>query len=139
MTDPLSQTVDAIRKEAGDNGIRLFYGYVAEKSDIPFVHWNRERGGDWKKFLVSAKAFNTRALCVNWDSFEQNEIDDSIANLESTTSDNDPENKEEAEQTKQLTDKIRAFQSKVGLTWAIDLAFIANAVDALLPGNGRLV
>jgi hypothetical protein len=77
---------------------------------------------------VSARTFNTRVLYVNWDSFQQNEIDDSIANLESTTSDNDPENKEGAEQTKQLPDKIRALQSKVGMTCVVDLAFIANAV-----------
>jgi hypothetical protein len=103
--------------------LQIFYGYLTEESEVPSVHWNSERGGDWKKFVECAKAFNAHILYVNWAPFEQFEIDDSIAALESS-----PEDRAEDEETNKQMAQIRAFQSKVGMTCVIDLAFLTNGV-----------
>lgn len=123
VNDTLSKTIEAICKEAESNPLLIFYGYLAEESEVPSVHWNSERGGDWKKFLWCAKAFHARVLYVNWAPFEQFEIDDSISLLESTHEDG-----EEDEAAKKQVAQIRAFESKVGITCVIDLAFFANGV-----------
>jgi hypothetical protein len=123
MNDPLSITVEAICKEAGSNALQIFYGYLAGERGVPSVHWNSEHGGDWQNFLGCAKALNAHVLYVNWASFEQFEIDDSIEALEST-----PEDSEVDEETKKQIAQIRAFQSKVGITCVIDLAFLADGV-----------
>jgi len=123
MNDTLSETVEAICKEAESNALQVFYGYLAEESEVPSVHWNSEHGGDWKYFLGRAKALDARVLYVNWAPFEQFEIDDSISPLESGHEDG-----EEDEATKRQMALIRAFESKVGMTCVIDLAFFANGV-----------
>jgi hypothetical protein len=123
MNDPLLKTVEAICKEAESNALQIFYGYVAEESKVPSVHWNSEHGGDWKKFVGGAKAFDAHVLYVNWAPFEQFQIDDSVLALGSSSEDGDVDK----ETTKQV-DQLRAFQSKVGMTCVIDLAFFANGV-----------
>lgn len=104
--------------------MRVFYAYLAEDSKIPSVHWNREHGGDWKKFLVCARTLGASVLYLNWAPFEQFEIDDSISKLESKMTEDDEEDNE----IKKLQSQVRGFQSKVGMTCVIDLAFVANGV-----------
>ncbi len=123
MNDPLSKTVESICKEADNSALQVFYGYLAEENEVPSVYWNSEHGGDWKKFVECAKAFNAHILYLNWVPFEQFEIDDALVVLESI-----PEDGEEGAETKKQKTQIRAFQSKVSLTCVIDLAFLANGV-----------
>jgi hypothetical protein len=123
MNDPLSKTVEAICKEAESNALQIFYGYVAGESGVPSVHWNSEHGGDWKKFVGCAKAFDAHVLYINWAPFEHFQIDDSISALESASEDGD-----EVEETTKQMNQLRSFKSKVGMTCVIDLAFFANGV-----------
>jgi hypothetical protein len=123
VNDPLSKTVEAICKEAESNALQIFYGYLAEESKVPSVHWNTEHGGGWKKFVECAKAFDGHVLYINWFPFEQFQIDESVSALESASEDGD----EDEETTKQMN-QLRAFQSKVGITCVIDLAFLADGV-----------
>ncbi len=124
MNDPLLSTLDGIRKEAEPSGLRIFYGYMAEQTNVPSAHWNRENGGDWKKFLACARTVGANILYLNWAPFEQFEVDDAVAALESKLA----ENTYEEEETKKLVSQVRTFQSKVGLTCVIDLAFVASGV-----------
>lgn len=123
MNDPLRKAVEAICEEAGSKALQIFYGFLAEESEVPSVHWNLEHGGDWRNFVQCAKALDAHVLYVNWAPFEQFEIDDSIAAVESP-----PEDGERGGDAKNQMAQIRAFQSKVGLTCVIDLAFVANGV-----------
>lgn len=124
MDDPLSKTLDEIRKDADQSGLKIFYGYMAEETNVPSVHWNRENGGDWKKYLACARTIGANILYLNWAPFEQFQIDDAISTLESKLA----EGTEEEEETKNLLCQVRTFQSKVGLTCVIDLAFISSGV-----------
>lgn len=124
MNDPFSKKLEDIRQEAEDSGMRVFYGYLAEERSVPSVHWNSENGGDWKKFFACARTVSANILYLNWAPFEQFEIDDSIAELESRTAEVDEEDNE----TKKLVSQIKSFQSKVGMICVIDLAFVANGV-----------
>jgi hypothetical protein len=124
MNDLLSKTLEEVRKEAEGSGMRIFYGYLAEEKSVPTVHWNRENGGDWKKFLVCARTLSATILYVSWAPFEQFEIDDAVSTLESELTQDESEDKE----TRKLLSQIPVFQAKVGLTCEIDLAFIANGV-----------
>jgi hypothetical protein len=123
MNDPLSKTVEVICKEAESNALQIFTGYLAEESKVPSVHWNSDHGGNWKQFVGCAKAFDALVLYVNWAPFEQFQIDDSVSALELACEDGD-----ENEESKRQIAQIRAFQTKVGLTCVIDLAFLANGV-----------
>src|SRR6266478_4662692 len=122
MADTLSKTLDEIRKEAEGSGIRIFCGYLAEGNNVPAVHWNRENGGDWKKFFVCARTLGANILYVNWAPFEQFEIDDALEKLESEITEATDE------ETKKVLSQVRAYQPKVGLTCVIDLAFVANGI-----------
>jgi len=124
MNDPLSKTLEEIHEEAKGSGMRIFYGYLAEHNKVPAVHWNRENGGDWKKFFVCGRTLSATILYVNWAPFEQFEVDDAMSKLESEIAEDD----DEEEETKKLLTQVRAFQSKVGLTCVIDLAFVANGM-----------
>jgi hypothetical protein len=124
MNNPFSKKLEEIRKEAEGGGTRIFYGHLAEDSNVPTVHWNQENGGDWKKFLVCAKALSPKILYVSWAQFEQSQIDDAISKLESKIT----EDVEEDKETNKLLSQVRSFQSKVGLTYFIELVFIADAV-----------
>src|SRR5260370_5108446 len=101
MNDPLSKMVEAVCEQAESNALQIFYGYLAEESEVPSAHWNSEHGGDWKKFVECAKAFNAHILYVNWAPFEQFEIDDAIVALDST-----PEGSEEDDETKKQWTQI---------------------------------
>ncbi len=124
MDDPFLKTLDEIRKGADQSGLRIFYGYMAEESKVPSVHWNRENGGDWKQFLACARTVGANVLYVNSAPFEQFQVDDAISVLESKLADG----AKEEEETKRLVSQVRTFQPKVGLTCIIDLAFVANGV-----------
>jgi hypothetical protein len=124
MNDPFSIKLEEIRKEAEGGGTRIFYGHLAEDSNVPTVHWNQENGGDWKKFLACAKVLSPNILYVNWAPFEQFEIDDAISKLESKITEDEEEDKE----TNKLLSQVRAFQPKVGITCFIELVFIADGV-----------
>ncbi len=124
MDDALLKTVDDIRKVADQGGLKVFLGYLSEESKVPSVYWNRENGGDWRDFLVCARAVGAGILYLNWAPFEQFEIDDAVSALESRLA----EGGEGADEERELLNKVRTFQSKVGLTCAIDLAFLANGV-----------
>jgi hypothetical protein len=89
---------------------------------------DREQGGDWKSFLACAKASNTNILYLSWDSFDQDDIDDSLSKLESDILKGDEKQLGHPEQIKKLTSQILEFQSRVGLTCVVDLGFVANGV-----------
>jgi len=124
MNESLSKTLDEIRKEAEDSGMRIFYGYLVDEGHVPAVHWNRENGGDWKKFFVCARTLSANILYVNSALFEEFEIDDAVSKLESEIAEDDDEERE----TQKLLRQVRAFQPKVGLTCVIDLAFVASGI-----------
>jgi hypothetical protein len=124
MNDPLSKTLEEIRKEAEKSGVRIFNGALAEDNNVPTVYWSRENGGDWDMFFACAKTLNASILYVSWDSFEQSEIDDAVSKLESEIT----EDHEEDRDTSNLLNEVRAFQPKVGLTRVIELVFVANGM-----------
>jgi hypothetical protein len=124
MNDPFLKKLEEIRKETEGGGTQIFYGHLAEHSNVPTVHWNEENGGDWKKFLVRAKALSPQILYMSWAPFEQFQIDEAISKLESQITEDEEEDKE----TNKLLSEVRAFHSKVGITCFIELVFIANGV-----------
>lgn len=123
MDDHLLKLVEQVKKAAESSEIRVFYGYLAEESSFTSVHWNSDHGGDWKSYLECAKALSVRVLYVNWAPFEQFEIDESIEALRSK-----PDQGEQGKETEKAIAEIRQFQSKVGITCVVDLAFVANGV-----------
>ena len=124
MSDPLERTVDEIRQTAGNMALGVFFGWmVADK--VPTVHWNQERGGDWRAFLECAKSLKAEVIYLNWTPFEEFQVDDAVSELESTITQNDGS---ELEGAKDRLSKITKFKKKVGLTCVIDLAFVASGV-----------
>jgi hypothetical protein len=123
MNDPMAQTIEAILRDAEASGLHVFYGFLTETNRTASVHWNSDHGGDWKKFLACARTLSAQVLYINWIPFEQFEIDESSAKLQSDSEDGD-----QSSETKESIEEIRAFQSKVGMTCAIDVGFIANGV-----------
>ena len=120
MNDPLAKTVDKIREAAKSGGLQIFYGWLPEDEDRLTVHWNQDNGGDWKSFLDCAKAVSANILYLNWAPFEQFQIDDAVTEIESEV--------DEGSDETGVLGKLRAFNTKVGLTCVIDLAFVANGV-----------
>jgi hypothetical protein len=122
MPDALLKTVQEIQKAIRAKGLRVYYGYLPEETSVPSVHWNSENGGEWDAFLDCAEELGSKVVYVNWAPFEQFQIDEAVSCLESDGS-GLPADEEKTELA-----QIRAFQSRVGSTCVIDLAFVANGV-----------
>jgi hypothetical protein len=123
MSDALLKTVQEIQETVRAKGLQVYYGYLAEETSVPSVHWNSENGGEWGRFLDCAVELGAKVVYVNWAPFDQFQIDEVISALRSDGSEL-PGNGEDSESLAQ----IRAFQSKVGLTCVVDLAFVANGI-----------
>jgi len=134
MSDPLSKTLEAIREVAKDSSLQLFCGWLSENDKIPEVYWDKDNGGDWRNFLGCATAVNAKVLYLTWAPFEQFQVDEVVAELESELAER--EGREDgASETRELVGDARAFESKVGLTCIIELAFVANGVLHIYQEN----
>jgi len=127
MNDPLSKTLEEIRQVAENSGLHIFFGWLAEHNDSLAVHWNEDNGGDWKGFLGCAKAVSASILYLNWAPFEQFHVDDAVSEIESELTESEGRD-DGTKDIKKLLNQIRAFETKVGLTCIIDLAFVSNGV-----------
>jgi hypothetical protein len=127
MNDLLLKTVQEIRHVAKTDNLQIFYGWLVEADNPLAVHWNRDNGGSWEKFLECAKIAGANILYLNWAPFEQFQIDDAVEELESKLAE-DEEQTEGSDETSALVRQAREFDAKVGLTCVIDLAFVASGV-----------
>lgn len=123
MPDALLKIVQEIQKAIRARGLQVYYGYMAEETSVPSVHWNSENGGDWEGFLDCAADLGAKVAYVNWAPFEQFEIDEAVSALQADESELSP-----ARGQAESLEEIRTFQTKVGLTCVIDLAFVANGI-----------
>jgi hypothetical protein len=124
MNDPLSQTVEEIRRSATSRGLVVFFGWLAEHKG-PAVNWNEAHGGDWKALLECASSLGAKVLYLDWAPFEQSEIDDAVADLEAELANDEAEDDEVASIKKEI-DQLRGFKKRVALTCIIDLAFVVE-------------
>ncbi len=116
--------MDKIRALAKACGLQIFFGWLSEgETENVSVHWNQDLGGNWENFLECARALKASVLYLNWAPFEQSQVDDAVAALESDPLDERPDHEET-----NLLANLRAFESKVGLTCVIDVAFVANGI-----------
>lgn len=67
-SDRLLKTVEEIVDHAQKEGLVTFYGLM-QGSEEHTVHWSEEHGGDWKKFLGTAKALGARIGVPELDPF----------------------------------------------------------------------
>jgi hypothetical protein len=121
-SDPLIKTVEEILAHAKEEGFFIFYG-LACGSEENSVHWNEEHGGDWKKFLESAKGLGVRGLYFDWTPFEEFQIDEALHEL--------PAHEESQMSTAEIEEYNRAvekYRERVGSTAIIDLAFAVDGV-----------
>jgi hypothetical protein len=124
-SDPLLKTVEEIIGRAKSDGFVIFYGW-AHGSKENTIYWNEEHGGDWNKFLGSAKALGAKVVYLNWAPFEEFQVDEAIAEGSSeATDDRELEASAEIEEQKK---QIEKYCDKVGLTSIIDLAFVLDGV-----------
>jgi hypothetical protein len=121
-SDALLEKVEAIVNAAKGHGMVVFYGW-AHGSDQETVSWNQEHGGDWEGFLECAKAAGARMLYVNWDPFEEFQINDALEHLEGAIAEGKGPGIEQPNSVPSRRE-IEAYRNRVGLTAVIDLAFV---------------
>src|SRR5229473_41150 len=126
MNDPLARTVEEIQQSAKHESLCLYYGWMAGEK-LPTVHWNEERGGDWRAFLECAKNLKAQVVYLNWTPFEQFQVEEAVSELELKMANNDGLS-DELEDAKDRLNRMTKFKTKVGLTCLIDLAFVAHGV-----------
>jgi hypothetical protein len=123
MTDPLYKTLEDILKKAKADGARVFHGYIADADGATVARWDRESGG-WQEFIACAKACGANILYVDKTVFEQSQIDEAA----SIFSEEPSEEREGDEGNQSALRGIQEFETKIGLTCAIELAFVTNGV-----------
>jgi hypothetical protein len=132
MNDPLAKTLDEISEAAKDSGLQIFFSPLLQNESLT-AEWSQRHGGDWKNFLACAKAVGANLLYLHWVPFEQFQIDDAAATIESDLARAGDSN--DGTDTKKLLGHLRAFETKVGLTCVIELAFLASGVVHIYQGN----
>lgn len=118
VSDPQLKTVEEICANARDLGLAIFYGFVDDQEGC--IHWNEEHGGDWKKFLQTAKTLSAKLLYLNWAPFQEFQVDEALAEIEGGDPDSSESDKTEIDDKRR---EIEKYRDKVGLTAVIDLAF----------------
>ncbi len=126
MSDPLLEIVETIRQAAKISDLQIFFGRLSEFNG-PMAQWNDSRGGDWEAFLACATTLNTKVIYLNWNLFEQDDVDQAISAAESELLEAEA-NDEEAHEIKSRMNAINALISKIGSTCLIDLAFVTGGV-----------
>ena len=121
-TDVLLEKVEAIIKAAKGQGIVVFYGW-AHGADQKTVDWNEEHGGDWEKFLECAKAAGAKMLYLNWEPFEECQVDEALEHRERTVTAGSEPGVQEPDSVPSPRE-IEAYRDRVGVTAVIDLAFV---------------
>lgn len=124
--DALLGVVENIVNAAKGHGLVVFYGW-AHGADQKTVDWNEQHGGDWEKFLECAKAVGARLLYLNWAPFEEFEVAEALEHLEGIVA---AGGRAEIGEPGPLPSRseIEAYRDRVGMTAAIDLAFIHQDV-----------
>ena len=121
-SDPLFKTIEEIVAHTKEEGFVTFYGW-AHGGKENTVHWNEEHGGDWKRFLESAKALGVRAVYLNWAPFEEFQVDEALADVSV-----DQESEASRTEIEEYNQQVEKCREKVGLTEIIDLTFVVDGV-----------
>lgn len=124
-SDPLLKTVEQILDHAESDGFVIFYGW-AHGSKENTVYWNEEHGGDWKKFLGSAKSLGAKVVYLNWAPFEEFQVDEALEDVGPEVSDKG--GSEASAEIEEYNNEVQKYREKVGLTAIIDLAFVLDGV-----------
>lgn len=119
--DPLIRVIEDIRAHAQKLDLVVFFGDLMgeEKAE---VHWNEEHGGNWERFLETAKALDTKLVYLNWDSFEELDVQEALQKLgETALKASEAGRIFEGEPRKR---EIEKYRNKVGLIVMIELVFL---------------
>lgn len=121
-SDPLSTTVKDICDLTAKLGLVIFYGWAYDEDAIT---WNEEHGGDWNKFIETAKALGAKLIYLNWAQFEEFQVDEALEKVIGEAEESPDSERPEVEKRRL---EIEKYRDKVGLTVVIDLAFTSEGV-----------
>ena len=99
--------------EAG--GFAIFHSTAGGLEGMPMVIWNTEEYPDYQMFLAAAKQVGAKLILFASSAFEETELEETIAELDSCSMDRE----ERSEMESRLAD-MRDYE---GLTCSLELAF----------------
>ncbi|MGH9658492.1 MAG: hypothetical protein ACRD96_08105 [Bryobacteraceae bacterium] len=115
MTDNLDRLHKEILGEIAAQGLAVFFSRPGALEDHPMVLWETEAHPDFREFLESAKTAGVRLLLVGHRRFEEEEIDEVVEQLASSTL--------SREDRRSVESDLRALRSHIGETCLVEVAF----------------
>jgi len=117
--DPLLKQVEDVRAFLESSKIPIFLA-VPDGHKGASAFWDEAHGGDWKEFLGAAKSMGVKGVYLDWQPFEELELNDILATIEGgfqNSSGVDVEVKD-----------VEKFRPHIGMTAMVEIVFIVDSV-----------